>query len=116
MKTTAEQLNIPKEINDLTWDEIDAMMDSNFDCTKFIMRECHRLYTEIQRISGDNIQQYAGRIPEKAILCYFPSNNDPLNEALKTENLPFTRIVQIATKIEDQRNQQRLSALTTQNS
>lgn len=121
LKTAAEQFKLPKEINELTWIDINLIMENNFDAAKFTVRERHRFYTETKRLPSETIQEYAARIREKATSCDFKSIKDPLDEALKTvficnvnsetvlkgifhrskENLTFAQIVEVAAEIED---------------
>ncbi|KII72658.1 hypothetical protein RF11_15166 [Thelohanellus kitauei] len=121
LKTAASQMNVPKDVNDLSWDEILEMMGTNFNSKTFVVGERHRFYTEIKRKSGETIQELASRVREKATTCDFPGIKDPLDEALKTvficsvnneailkaifhkssNELSFSEVVEIAAEVEE---------------
>ncbi|KII71981.1 hypothetical protein RF11_10238 [Thelohanellus kitauei] len=121
LQTVSLQFPSPKQPNNLTWEEICAIMSKNFDSYKFIARERHRFYTGIRRQPGETPLELAARIREMAKSCNFPAIKDPLEEALKTafvcsvsnetvlkaifhkasEELKFEDIIDIATEVEE---------------
>ncbi|KII61549.1 hypothetical protein RF11_07127 [Thelohanellus kitauei] len=121
LQTVSLQFPSPKQPNNLTWEEICAIMSKNFDSYKFIAREKHRFYTGIRRQPGETPLELAARIREMAKSCNFPAIKDPLEEALKTafvcsvsnetvlkaifhkasEELKFEDIIDIATEVEE---------------
>jgi len=64
----------PREINDLTMDQIVASMKVQFDSTRFVIRERFKFWTSMQRGPGESIQELAARI-RQAIINFLPSLN-----------------------------------------
>lgn len=121
LSNLAAQQSPPKDINDLTLDEIVNFMKDQFDPKRFIVRERFRFWSDMQRKPGETIQELAARIRQDAATCDFPSIKDPQDEALRTrficsvnneavlkalfkvkdDELDFTRAIEIATETED---------------
>ena len=111
----------PKDINQLTMDEIVGMMKEQFDPKRFVVRERFKFWSDMQRKPGETIQELAARIRQDAATCDFASIKDPQDEALRTrficsvnneavlkalfkikdDELDFNRAIQIATETED---------------
>jgi len=84
LSNLAAQETAPREINDLTMDQIVAYMKVQFDPTRFVVRERFKFWTSMQRRPGASIQELAARIRQAAAMCDFASIADPLDEALRT--------------------------------
>ena len=69
----ALQQSPPKDVNTLTLDEIAAFMKTQFDPTRYVVRERFRFWSEMQRKPGESIQELAARIRHDAVRCDFPS-------------------------------------------
>ena len=74
----------PKDINDLTIDEITDFMKNQFDPARYIVRERFKFWSKMQRKLGETIHELAVRIRHDAVTCDFPSIKDPLDEAMRT--------------------------------
>merc|ERR1712213_85432 len=83
LSTLATQLNPPKDINNLTMDEIVDFMKDQFDPKRFIVRERFKFWSDMQRKPGETLQELAARIRQDAATCDFTSIRDPQDEALK---------------------------------
>ena len=83
LSNLAAQETPPREINNLTIDQIVAYMKVHFDPTRFIIRERFKLRTTMQLCPGESIQELA-RIRQAAATCDFASIADPLDEGLRT--------------------------------
>ena len=117
----ALQQTPPKDINELTLEEIVSSMKEQFDPKRFIVRERFKFWSDMQRMPGENLQELAARIRQDAATCDFSSIKDPQDEALRTrficsvnneavlkalfkvkdDQLDFARAITIATEIED---------------
>uniref|UniRef100_A0A0L8GH78 CCHC-type domain-containing protein n=1 Tax=Octopus bimaculoides TaxID=37653 RepID=A0A0L8GH78_OCTBM len=117
----ATQQNPPKDINNLTMDEIVDFMKVQFDPKLFIVRERFKFWSDMQRKPGETLQEPAARIRQDAATCDFPSITNPQDEALrqrficsvnneavlkalfkiKDTELDFARAVQVAIETED---------------
>jgi len=84
LSNLAAQETPPKEIHDLTMDQIVAYMKVQFDPTRFVIRERFKFWTTMQRRPGESIQELAARTRPAAATCDFASIADPLDEALRT--------------------------------
>jgi len=84
LSNLAAQETPPREINDLTMDQIMAFMKVHFHPTRFVIRECFKFWTTMQRRPGESIQKLAACIHQAAATCNFASIADPLGEALRT--------------------------------
>ena len=116
----AAQETPPRDINDLTMDEIFAYKKTQFDPKRFVVRERFHFCSEMKG-KPESIQKLASRIRQAAATCDFASIDDPLNEALCTnficsvnneavlkalfkinaDELTFTRAIKEATETED---------------
>ena len=121
LSTTAAQLTPPKDINNLTMDEIVNFMKEQFDPKRFIVRERFKFWSDMIRKPGETLQELAARIRQDAATCDFPSIKDPQDEALrqrficsvnneavlkalfkvKIDDLTFAKAVQTAIEVED---------------
>jgi len=81
LSNLAAQETPPREINDLTMDQIMAYMKVQFDPTRFVIWERFKFWTTMQRQHGESIQELAARIRQAAATCDFVSIADPLDEA-----------------------------------
>jgi len=121
LKNLAGQQTPPKEINDLTMDEITDWMGDHFNPKRFVVRERFRYWSTCERKPGETVQQLAARIRQEAATCDFASIKDPLDEAMRTrfvcsvkneatikalfkikdDDLTFARAIEIAAEIEE---------------
>ena len=121
LSTLATQLNPPKDINNLTMDEIVDFMKDQFDPKRFIVRERFKFWSDMQRKPGETLQELAARIRQDAATCDFTSIKDPQDEALrqrficsvnneavlkalfkiKDNELTFAKAIQTAIETED---------------
>ena len=83
LSTTALQLTPPKDINNLTMDEIVEFMKEQFDPKRFIVRERFKFWSDMMRKPGETLQELAARIRQDAATCDFSSITDPQDEALR---------------------------------
>ena len=84
LSNLASQQSPVKGINDLSLDEVEEYMRSQFDPTRYIVRERFKFWTEMNRKPGETIQELAARIRHDAVTCDFSEIHDPLDEALRT--------------------------------
>ena len=121
LATTAAQLTPPKDINNLTMDEVVKFMREQFDPKRFIVRERFKFWSDMMRKPGETLQELAARIRQDAATCDFSSITDPQDEALrqrficsvnneavlkalfkvKDNELTFAKAVQTAIEVED---------------
>ena len=121
LSNLAAQETPPRDINDLTMDQISTYMKAQFDPKRFVVRERFRFWSEMKRKPGESIQELASRIRQAAATCDFASIEDPLNEALRTrfmcsvnneavlkalfkinaDELTFTKAIEVAIETED---------------
>jgi hypothetical protein len=117
----AKQQTPPKDVNDLTLEEVVAFMKDQYDPKRFTVRERYKFWSDMERKPGETIQELAARIRQKAATCDFPSIKDPQDEALRTsficsvnneavlkalfkvkdDELDFTRAIRIAVETEE---------------
>uniref|UniRef100_A0A0L8HMH8 Uncharacterized protein n=1 Tax=Octopus bimaculoides TaxID=37653 RepID=A0A0L8HMH8_OCTBM len=117
----ATQQNPPKDINNLTMDEIVDFMKEQFDPKPFIVRERFKFWSDMQRKPGETLQELAARIRQDAATFDFPSITNPQDDVLrqrficsvnneavlkalfkiKDTELDFARAVQVAIETED---------------
>ena len=120
LSNLAAQETPPREINNLTMDQIVAYMKVQFDPTRFVIRERFKFWTTMLCRPGESIQELAARIRQAAASCEFASIPDPLDEALRTrficlvnneavlkalfkmkaDKLDFTTAIQVAIQTE----------------
>ena len=84
LNNLASQLSPPKDINDLTLDEIAEFMKGQFDPARYIVRERFMFWSAMDRKSGETVHELAARIRHDAVTCDFPAIPDPLDEAMRT--------------------------------
>ena len=121
ISTLAAQMATPKEIENLTMEEIVAFMDEQYDSRKFIVQERFRFWSQMQRKPGETVPELAARIRQDAAKCDFDAIKDPQDEAMRTrficsigneavlkaifkvsdEELTFSKAVKIAQDTED---------------
>ena len=121
ISTLASQMASPKEVNNLTMEEIVGFMDKQYDSKKFIVRERFKFWSDMQRKPGEMIQELAARIRQDAARCDFTAITDPQDEAMCTrficsvgneavlkaifkisdDELTFSKAIQIAQETED---------------
>ena len=78
LSNLASQLTPPKDVNELTFDEIATFMKNQFDPTRYVIR------SNMLRKPEETVQELAARIRQDAVTCDFASIKDPLDEALRT--------------------------------
>ena len=84
LSNLASQLTPPKDVNELTVDEIATFMKNQFDPTRYVIRERFKFWSNMLRKPGETVQELAARIRQDAVTCDFASIKDPLDEALRT--------------------------------
>ena len=84
LSNLASQLTPPKDVNELTFDEIATFMKNQFDPTRYVIRERFKFWSNMLRKPGETVQELAARIRQDAVTCNFASIKDPLDEALRT--------------------------------
>ena len=121
LSNLAAQESPPKDINNLTVEQITNYMKKQFDPKRFVVRERFKFWNDMTRKPGESIQELATRIRQAAATCDFSSITNPLDEALRTrficainneavlkalfkikaDELTFARAIEIATETED---------------
>ena len=119
--TVAGQQDPPKDINELTMEDINTFMEQQYDPKRFVVRERFRFWSNMQRKPGETAQELAARIRQEAATCDFASIKDPQDEALRTkficsigneavlkalfkikdDELTFSRAVEVTMETED---------------
>ena len=84
LSNLASQLTPPKDVNELTFDEIATFMKNQFVPTRYVIRERFKFWSNMLRKPGETVQELAARIRQDAVTCDFASIKDPLDEALRT--------------------------------
>ena len=74
----------PKEIENLTMEEIVAFMDEQYDSRKLIVQECFRFWSQMQHKPGETVPELAARIRQDAAKCDFDAIKNPQDEAMRT--------------------------------
>ena len=117
----AKQQNPPKQIIDLTMDELVTFMKTQYDPKRFVVHERFKFWSDMRGKPGETLQELAARIRQDAVTCDFASIKDPQDEALrsrftcsvnneavlnahfkvKDDELDFTRGIEIAIETED---------------
>jgi hypothetical protein len=80
----ASQTSPPRDINQLTLEEISAFMKDQFDPKRFVVRERFKFWSDTKRKPGETIQELAARVRQKAATCNFASITDAQDEAMRT--------------------------------
>ena len=104
LSNLASQQSPAKGINELSLDEVEEYMRSQFGPTRYIVRERFKFWTEMNRKPGEMIQELAARICHDAVTCDFTAINDPLDEALRTRFMCSVRneaVLKALFKIKD---------------
>lgn len=121
LSTLATQLATPKNVNDLTMEEIVNFMEEQYDPKTFIVRERFKFWSDMQRKPGETVQELAARIRQDAATCDFSAIKDPQDEAMRTRficsinneavlkalfkisdsDLTFSKAIQVAMETED---------------
>ena len=78
----ASQLTPSKDINQLSITEIVDYMKTQFDPTRYIVRERYKFWSDLKRKPGETIPELAARIRQDAVTCDFTTITDPQDEAL----------------------------------
>lgn len=117
----ASQQKPPKDINNLSLQEICDFMSEQFHPKRFVVRERFKFWSNMERKPGESIQELVARIRQDAVTCDFPSIKDPLDEAMRTrficsvgneavlkalfklkdDELNFARAIEVAIETED---------------
>ena len=84
LSNLAAQLQTPKEINELTLEEIEAFLKEQYDPTHFVVRERYKFWSDMSRKPGEKVNELAARIRQDATTCGFTDITDPLDEAMRT--------------------------------
>ena len=84
LSNMASQQSPARDINELSIDDIAEFMRSQFDPTRYIVRERFKFWSDLKRRPGESILELAARIRQDAVTCEFVSIKDPLDEAMKT--------------------------------
>ena len=58
-------------------------MKEQFDPKLFVVREGFKSWSDMQRKTGETLQELAARIRQDAATCAFPSIKDPQNKAVR---------------------------------
>lgn len=121
LKNIACQQTPPKDVNQLTMEEMSQHMTETYDPKRFIVRERFRFWSMTDRKPGESVHDFATRIRQQAATCDFSSIRDPLDEAMRTkfvcsikneatlkalfkisdDELTFTRAIQVAAEAEE---------------
>ena len=121
ISTMAKQLTPPKDINELSLDEITEFMEKQFDPKRFVVRERFKFWSNMERKPSETVQELAARIRQDAATCDFSSIADPQDEAMRTrficsinneaalkalfkhddKDLTFAKAIQVASETED---------------
>ena len=80
----ASQLTPSKDINQMSIAEIVDYMKTQFDPTRYIVRERYKFWSDLKRKPGETIPELAARIRQDAVTCDFTTIKDPQDEALRT--------------------------------
>ena len=119
--TLAGQFNPPKDVNELSFDEIVKMMEEQLDPKRFVVRERYKFWSDMSRKPGETVQELAARIRQQAATCDFTAIKDPQDESMRTkficsikneavikalfkvkdDELTFARAVEIAAETEE---------------
>ena len=83
--TLASQFNPPKDVNELSLDEIIKMMEEQFDPKRFVVRERYKFWSDMNRKPGETVQELAARIRQQAATCDFAAIKDPQDESMRTK-------------------------------
>ena len=59
-------------------------MKTQFDPTRYIVRERYKFWFDLKRKAGETIPELAARIRQDAVTCDFTTITDPQDEALRT--------------------------------
>eukprot|EP00731_Ephydatia_muelleri_P034369 Em0057g1a len=84
LSNLASQQSPPKDINDLSLEEIAEYMKGQFDPARYVVRERFKFWSAMDRKPGESVHELAARIRHDAVTCDFPSISDPLDEAMRT--------------------------------
>ena len=121
ISTLAVKMAIPKEVENLTMEEIVAFMEEQYDSRKFIVQERFRFWSQMLCKPGETIPELAARVRQDAAKCDFDAIKDPEdgvmrerfscsigNEAVlkaifkvSDEDMTFSKAVKISQGTED---------------
>jgi hypothetical protein len=74
----ASQKTPPKDVNQLTIEEIEEHVLDRFHPKRFVVRERFKFWTTMNLKPGETVQELAARIRQDAVTCDFLSIKDPL--------------------------------------
>lgn len=117
----ALQQSPPQAVHDLSLEEIEELMKTQFQPKSFVVRERFNFWHNVGRKPGETLQQLAARIRQDATMCDFANIKDPLDEAMRTrfvcsveneailkalfkkqdDQLTFAAALEIAMEVED---------------
>lgn len=69
LSSYATQLSPSKAINELTMQQIQEYMKSQFDPTIYIVRERYKFWSDMKRKPGETIHELAARIRQDVVTC-----------------------------------------------
>ena len=121
LSNLAAQQSSPKDVNDLTLNEIYNFMLDQYHPKQFIVRERFKFWSKMDRKLGESIQELVARIRQDAVTCDFSSISDLQDEAMRTRficsinnkavlkaifkvkdsDLTFNKAIEIAIETED---------------
>ena len=121
INTLIPQMTTPKEIENLTLEEIVAFMDEQYDFKKFTVQEHFTFGSQMQCKPGETVPVLAARIRQDAAKCDSDTIKDPQDEAMRSyficstgneadlkaifkisdEELTFSKAVKISQDTED---------------
>ena len=121
LSNLASQQTPPKDVNELSVENIAEFMMDQFHPKRFIVRERFKFWSKMDRKPGETINELVARIRQDAVTCDFTSITDPLDEAMRTrficsinneavlkalfkvkdDDLTFARAIEMAIEIED---------------
>ena len=75
----------PKDVNELSMEDIKAVMEQQYDPKRFVVRDRFRFWSNMQHKPGETAQELAARIRQESATCDFASIRDPQDEVLRTK-------------------------------
>ena len=83
--TVARQQDPPKDINELSMENINSFMEQQYNSKCFVVWGRFRFWSNMQRTPGETAQELSARIRQEAATCDFASRRDAQDEALHTK-------------------------------
>eukprot|EP00795_Rhopilema_esculentum_P005001 gene5001-biopygen83 len=121
LSNLASQQTPPKDVNELSVENIAEFMMDQFHPKRFIVHERFKFWSKMDRKPGETVNELVARIRQDAVTCDFTSITDSLDEAMRTrficsinneavlkalfkvkdDDLTFARAIEMAIEIED---------------